>query len=91
MEAHPKVFCVNASAVNYLRWHNDSAFANRFKLREKGYRIYPKYLDTVNVRTRYFFLKRHLFYVPYISGHVHNGIFAVRKFSDTKKRVPYFS
>ena len=48
------------------------------------YRIYPKYSDTVNVRTPSFFLKRHLFYVPYISGHIHNGIFAVRKCSDTK-------
>ena len=39
------------------------------------YRIYPKYSDTVNVRTRYFFLKRHLFYVPYISGHAPNRVF----------------
>ena len=39
------------------------------------YRIYPKYSDTLNVRTRYFFLKRHLFYVPYISGHVPNRVF----------------
>ena len=35
MEAHPKVFCVNMTAVNCLRWHNDYAFAYRFKLREK--------------------------------------------------------
>ena len=39
------------------------------------YRINPKYSDTVNVRTRCFFLKRHLFYVPYISGHVPNRVF----------------
>ena len=36
MEAHPKVFCVNMTAVNCIRWHNDNAFAYRFKLREKG-------------------------------------------------------
>ena len=51
-----------------------------------NYRNYPKYSDTVNVRTRYFFLKRHLFYVPYISGHVPNGIFADHKCLDTKNR-----
>ena len=39
------------------------------------YRIYPKYSDTVNVRTPSFFLKRHLFYVPYISRHVPNMVF----------------
>ena len=36
VEAHPKVFCVNATAVNCIRWHNDTAFTYRFKLREKG-------------------------------------------------------
>ena len=40
-----------------------------------SYRIYPKYLDTVNVQTPSFFLKRHLFYVPYISGHIPNRVF----------------
>ena len=39
------------------------------------YRIYSKYSDTVNVRTPSFFLKRHLFYVPYISGNVPNRVF----------------
>ena len=34
MEAHPKVFCVNMTAVNCIRWHNDNVFAYRFKLRE---------------------------------------------------------
>ena len=24
MEAHPKVFCVNMTAVNCMRWHNDN-------------------------------------------------------------------
>ena len=31
MEAHPNVFCVNMTAVNCIRWHNDKAFAYRFK------------------------------------------------------------
>ena len=38
-EAHPKVFqksCVNTTAVNYIRWHNDDAFAYHFKSRVKG-------------------------------------------------------
>ena len=35
MEAHPKVFASSASAVNCIRWHNDNAFAYRFKIREK--------------------------------------------------------
>ena len=56
------------------------------------YRIYPKYSDTLNVRTRYFFLKRHLFYVPYISGHVPNRVFLLSINVRTKKKqVPYFS
>ena len=35
MEAHPKVFCVNMTAVNCIIWHNDNAFAYRSKLRGK--------------------------------------------------------
>ena len=35
METHPKVFAVNATAVNCVRWQNDNAFDCRFKLREK--------------------------------------------------------
>ena len=54
------------------------------------YRIYPKYLDTVNVRTRYFFLKRHLFYVPYISRHVHNRVFLLPVNFGQKKTCPLF-
>ena len=32
-----KSFCINTTAVNCIRWHNDNAFAYLFKLREKGY------------------------------------------------------
>ena len=53
-------------------------------------RIYPKYSDTVNVRTRYFFLKRHLFYVPYISGHVPNRVFLLSVNVRTQKTRPLF-
>ena len=55
-----------------------------------AYRIYPKYLDTVNVRTPSFFLKRHLFYVPYISGHVPNSIFLLSVNVWTPKPCPLF-
>ena len=51
------------------------------------YRIYPKYSDTLNVRTRYFFLKRHLFYVPYISGHVPNRVFLLSINVRTQKKT----
>ena len=34
MEARPKVFCVNATAVNCIRWQNGNAFAYGFKLRK---------------------------------------------------------
>ena len=30
-----KSFCVNATAVNYIRWQNGNAFAYRFKLTKK--------------------------------------------------------
>ena len=50
-------------------------FVNVYHIYTKHYRNYPKYSDTLNVRTRYFFLKRHLFYVPYISEHVPNRVF----------------
>ena len=61
------------------------------KKASKGrYRIYPKYSDTVNVRTRYFFLKRHLFYVPYISGHVPNRVFLLSVNVRTQKTRPLF-
>ena len=56
----------------------------------KYYRIYPKYSDTVNVRTWYFFLKRHLFYVPYISGHVPNRVFLLSVNVRTQKIHPLF-
>ena len=54
------------------------------------YRIYPKYSDTVNVRTPSFFLKRHLFYVPYISGHVSNRVFLLSVNVRTPKTCPLF-
>ena len=55
-----------------------------------NYRIYPKYSDTVNVRTRYFFLKRHLFNVPYISGHVSNRLFLLSVNVRPQKTRPLF-
>ena len=66
------------------------------------YHIYPKYSDTVNVETRYSFLKRHLFHVPYISGHVPNRVFLlsinVRTHTHTQKtchlfliKLPFFT
>ena len=55
-----------------------------------SYRIYPKYSDTVNVRTRSFFLKRHLFYIPYISGHVPNRVFLLSVNVRTQKTRPLF-
>ena len=54
------------------------------------YRIYPKYSDTLNVRTPSFFLKRHLFYVPYISGHVPNRVFLLSVNVRTPKTCPLF-
>ena len=54
---------------------------------ENIYRIYPKYSDTLNVRTRYFFLKRHQFYVPYISGHVPNRVFLLSINVRTQKKT----
>ena len=57
---------------------------------ENMYRNYPKYSDTLNVRTRYFFLKRHLFYVPYISGHVPNRVFLLSINVRTQKTGPLF-
>ena len=64
------------------------------------YRIYPKYSDTVNVQM-YSFLKRHLFYVPYISGHVPDSVFLlsinVQTHTHTKKcplfliKLPFFT
>ena len=59
------------------KWVNQGTtkLPQSMKLIKKTYHIYPKYSDTVNVRTRYFFLKRHLFYVPYISGHVPYRVF----------------
>ena len=55
------------------------------------YHIYPQYLDTVNVRTRYFFLKRHLFYVLYISGHVRSRVFLLSVNFQTQKNVSLIS
>ena len=54
------------------------------------YRIYPKYSDTLNVRTSSFFLKRHLFYVPYISGHVPYRVFLLSVNVRTPKTCPLF-
>ena len=54
------------------------------------YRIYPKYSDTVNVRTPSFFLKRHLFNVPYISGHPPNRVFLPSVNVRTQKTCPLF-
>ena len=52
------------------------------------YRIYPKYSDALNVRTPSFFLKRHLFYVPYISGHVPYRVFLLSVNVRTPKTCP---
>ena len=52
------------------------------------YRIYPKYSDTVNVWTPSFFLKRHQFYVPYISGHVPSRVFLLPVNVWTPKTCP---
>ena len=57
---------------------------------ESDYRIYPKYSDTLNVRTPSFFLKRHLFYVPYISGHVPYRVFLLSVNVRTPKTCPLF-
>ena len=54
------------------------------------YRIYPKYSDTRNIRTPSFFLKRHLFYVPYISGHVPYRVFLLSVNVRTPKTCPLF-
>ena len=54
------------------------------------YRIYPKYSDTLNVRTPSFFLKRHLFYVPYISGQVPYRVFLLSINVRTPKTCPLF-
>ena len=54
------------------------------------YRIYPKYSDTLNVQTPSFFLKRHLFYVPYISGHVPYRVFLLSVNVRTPKTCPLF-
>ena len=40
MEPIEKLFCVNMTAVNCIRWHNDNAFAYRFKV--KGKRLIKK-------------------------------------------------
>ena len=55
-----------------------------------NYRIYPKYSDTLNIRTPSFFLKRHLFYVPYISGHVPYRVFLLSVNVRTPKTCPLF-
>ena len=55
------------------------------------YRIYPKYSDTLNVRTPSFFLKRHLFYVPYISGHVPYRVFLLSVNVRTPKNMSLIS
>ena len=57
---------------------------------DQEYRIYPKYSDTLNVRTPSFFLKRHLFYVPYISGHVPYRVFLLSVNVRTPKTCPLF-
>ena len=54
------------------------------------YRIYPKYSDTLNVRTQHFFRRRHLFYVPYISGHLPNRVFLLSVNVRTQKTCPLF-
>ena len=54
------------------------------------YRNYPKYSDTLNVRTPSLFLKRHLFYVPYISGHVPYRVFLLSVNIRTPKTCPLF-
>ena len=37
MEAHPKGFASDPTALNCIGWHNDNDFAYLFELREKGY------------------------------------------------------
>ena len=76
-------FCILAGSICIL-W-NISVYSCK-----SNYRIYPKYSDTLNVRTRYFFLKRHLFYVPYISGHVPNRVFLLSIHVRTQKTDPLF-
>ena len=63
---------------------------NQFRMLSTEYRNYPKYSDTVNIRTPSFFLKRHLFYVPYISGHVPNMVFLMSINVRTQKTCPLF-
>ena len=52
-----------------------------------AYLIYPKYSDTLNVRTPSFFLKRHLFYV---SGHIPYRVFLLSVNVRTPKTCPLF-
>ena len=68
-------WCLYVFIVYFFFFSSSSFFIPVSFSTEKMYRNYPKYSDTLNVRTRYFFLKRHLFYVPYISGHVPNRVF----------------
>ena len=46
--------------------------------------------DTINVRTPSFFLKRHLFNVPFISGHVPYRVFLLSVNVRTPKTCPLF-
>ena len=66
-----------------------------FSFPKEYYRIYPKYSDTINVGTPSFLQKRHLFFVPYVSGHVPNRVFLlsinVQTHIQKEKHVPYFS
>ena len=55
-----------------------------------AYRNYPKYSDTVNVQTTSFFLKRHIFYVPYISRHVPSRAYLLSVNVQTPKTCPLF-
>ena len=55
-----------------------------------AYRNNPKYSDTVNVQTPTFFLKRHIFYVPYTSGHVPSRAYLLSVNVRTPKTCPLF-
>ena len=70
---------------NYFFTQKTSCFTDFY-----NYRIYPKYSDTLNIRTPSFFLKRHLFYVPYISGHVPYRVFLLSVNVRTPKTCPLF-
>ena len=80
----------HCSAENLVRILNE-LFGRFDHLAKVKYRIYPKYSDTVNVWTQYFFLKRHLFHVPYISGQVPNRVFLLSVNDRTQKNTSLIS